>query len=71
MIDLMVLSLGLSLIVYGIYKWATLNDDYFVKRNVAHLKPSFLVGNTGGLFMKQYRPNEFFQNLYNTFPSDK
>lgn len=71
MIESLVLSIGLGLIAYGIYKWATLNDDYFVKRNLAHLKPSFLIGNTGGLFMKQHRPNEFFQNLYNAFPKEK
>lgn len=71
MIDWLLLSISLALIAYGIYKWATLNNDYFAKRNIIHLKPYFLVGNTGGLFMKQYRPNEFFQKLYNTFPMEK
>lgn len=70
MIVLLVLS-SLAVITYGIYKWATMNDDYFVKRNIAHLKPFFLVGNTGGLYMSRYRPNEFYLNLFNTFPKEK
>lgn len=71
MIDLLFLTTSLALIAYGIYKWATSNDDYFTKLKIAHLKPKVLLGNTGAFFMSQYRPNEFFEYLYKSFPNEK
>lgn len=61
------------LVVIGflIYKKGTKNGDYFSKRNVPHMNPTFFFGSTGGLYMKQYRPAEFYQHLYNSFPKDK
>lgn len=56
---------------YLVYAWITLNDDYFVKRNIPHLEPKFLVGNLIGLFANRYNPMDFFSSVYNKFPGAK
>lgn len=71
MFDNLLLPLGISLILYGIYKWITLNNDYFEKRGIQHMKPTFALGNTGAFFMRQYRSSDFMQNLYRQFPDKK
>lgn len=58
-------------LLYIFYKWVTKNRDYFVKRNLRHLNPNFLIGNTAGLFLKQYRPPDFIDKLYYSFPKEK
>lgn len=65
------LLIVLASIGFLIYKKGRKNGDYFSKRNVPHMAPRFFFGSTGGLFLKQYRPSEFYQLLYNTFPKDK
>ena len=71
MIEQIFLLTGIALIAYGIYKWVTLNYDYFEKRGIVHLKPSFLFGNTANLFLRKNNMYEFSTNLYNSFPSEK
>lgn len=61
---------ALSLIAFAFYKWATLNNDYFEKRNLKYMKPKFLVGNTGGLFLNKYTATGFAQKLYQAFPDE-
>ncbi|KAJ6647419.1 putative cytochrome P450 9f2, partial [Pseudolycoriella hygida] len=56
---------------YAFYKWATTNREYFSKRKLKHLEPRFLIGNTVGLFLKRYTPDEFFDYLYHRFPNEK
>lgn len=56
---------------YAFYKWATKNREYFVKRNLKHLNPNFLIGNTTGLFLKQYTPSNFLDKLYYSYPKEK
>lgn len=65
------LAVGISLIIYGFYKWATLNHNYFKIRGIAHLKPNFIFGNTFGFFMRQYSLYDFIQKVYNAFPKEK
>lgn len=65
------IPLAICLFLYAIYKWVTQNNNYFKDRNIPHLKPQFIVGNTGGLFMNKYRANEYILNMYNKFPSEK
>lgn len=60
-----------SLLLFAFYKWATFNYDFFEKRNVKHLKPTFLVGNLGGVFMNRYTAIEFAQMLYQSFPDQQ
>lgn len=66
-----VLSTIVSNALYQFYKWATENSDYFEKKQLKHLKANFLVGNTFGLFLKQYNLPEFFNSIYNRYPDEK
>lgn len=56
---------------YAFYKWATVNKEYFSKRNIKHFHPKFLIGNTIGLFLKQYTPDKFIDLLYYRYPKEK
>lgn len=56
---------------YAFYKWATTNSGYFRKRNLKHLNPNFLIGNTAGLFLNRYRPDDYLNWIYNSFPKEK
>lgn len=58
-------------LLYIFYKWATQNNEYFVKRKLKHLEPKFLIGNLLGLFFKRHRPAEFMDSLYYRFPTEK
>lgn len=71
MIDNLFILSGIILIIYAFYKWITMNNDYFEKIGVAHLKPIFLFGNTAGFFFKKYNRYEFISILYKTLPSEK
>lgn len=64
MIENILLLTSVGLIAYAIFKWITLNNDYFVKRGIPHLKPYPIFGNTFGLFSRQYSMYEFVENLY-------
>lgn len=70
MLDVLLLIAALSLLAVAFYKWATLNNNYFVERNLKHMKPKFLVGNTGGMFLNQYSAIAFTQKLYQAFPEE-
>lgn len=61
----------LVIVFYKFYKWATVENDYFKKKLLKHLKPNFLVGNTIGLFLKQYNPVDFFDSMYYRYPNEK
>lgn len=69
--DVFLILIVVAAIGFLIYKKGTKNGDYFSKRNVPHMNPTFFFGSTGGLFMKKHRPSEFYQFLYNSFPNDK
>lgn len=71
MVDDLLYFVGISLIIYSFYKWATQNNDYFKRRGLPHMKPKFLIGNTGGLFMRQYAAYDFVRELYNKFPKER
>lgn len=66
----LLLLVAISLITYAFYKWATINYDYFEKRNIKCMKPKFLVGNTGGFFLNKYTAHEFSLKIYNAFPKE-
>lgn len=58
-------------IIFIVYKWATQNDAYFVKRGVPALRPALFFGNSREFFTKQIDLIEFVQKLYNDFPAEK
>ena len=62
---------GGIVLIYAFYKWATVNKDYFSKRRIKQLEPTFLVGNTFGLFANRYDPTEFFDSIYYRFSKEK
>lgn len=70
MVELLAI-IGIALIVYAFYKWATLNDNYWAEKNVKFLKPYFLVGNTGGFWTNRYNIYDYISMLYNSFPNEK
>lgn len=70
MLGELLLFAAISLISYAFYKWATLNNDFFEKRNVKYSKPKFLVGNTAGLFLNKYTATSFAQKTYKEFPDE-
>lgn len=71
MINISYSLIAIGLFIYVVYKWVTINNDYFKRRGLKHLKPNFFFGNTGGYFFKQHRIHEFISYLYNAFPSEK
>lgn len=70
MLGELLLFAAISLLAFAFYKWATLNNDYFEKRKMKFMKPTFLVGNTAALFTYKYTATEFVQMLYQAFPDE-
>lgn len=58
----------ICILSYAFYKWATINNDYFKKRNLKYKKPHFLVGNTGGKYSNKYNAAEYSEMLYKAYP---
>lgn len=70
MIGESLLLIAVILFSWAFYKWATLNNNYFERRNVKHMTPNFIVGNTGGMFLNKYTAIEFNSWIYNAFPNE-
>lgn len=68
MIGELVSCAAILLLSYAFYKWATLHNDYFERRNVKYMKPSFLIGSTGRAFSNKYDAMEYSDYLYKAFP---
>lgn len=65
------LWVAISLILYGIYKYLTLNNDYFQKLGIVHMKPSFFFGNMGAFLLRQTTIYDFANEIYTIFPRYK
>lgn len=63
------LCVVIAVIVF--YRYAIKNNGYFRDRQMPHLKPAFLLGNTGDYFKRKLRPNEFLDQMYNAMPLEK
>lgn len=59
------------ILFYLMYKWASQNHDYFIKRGVPALKPSLIFGNSTEFFTKKIELIDFVKKLYNDFPNEK
>lgn len=70
MFDGFLIYAAIALFAYAFYKWATVNNDFFKKRNLKFIKPKFLVGNTGGFFLNMYTAPEYCDMLYQEFPNE-
>lgn len=64
-------TVAMVLIVFLVYKWATQNDKYFVKRGVRALTPTLFFGNSAEFFTKKIELIEFVKKLYDDFPDEK
>lgn len=71
MIAEILLTTGLGLILYAFYKWATQNNDFFIKRGIKQMTPTFLFGNSGAFFSGKCDATEFAMNIYNACPNEK
>lgn len=67
MLGMLLLFAAIFLLSFAFYKWATLNNDFFKRRNMKYLKPTFLIGSTGALITNKYTAVEFTQKLYDAF----
>lgn len=69
LIMFLIILLVIALTV-AIYKWATKNNDFFLKHGVPYLKPSFLIGSSGR-FSGKKSPQQSIIDHYNKFPESK
>ncbi|PSN50995.1 hypothetical protein C0J52_08595 [Blattella germanica] len=70
--DWKVLSFTVIIVcLYVIYRYVTKNDDYFKKRNVPYLKPTFYIGNVLPVLTKKRSTTEHIIWLYNQFEGHK
>lgn len=66
----LLIIVAISLFLFAFYKWATLNNDFFEKRNIKFIKPTFLFGSFPGRNFEKYTIAECAQMLYNAFPDE-
>lgn len=71
LLDLLLYAVVSGILFYVFYKWATVNRDYFSKRRMKQMTPTFLVGNTFGLFAKRHVPKDFIDSIYYRYPNEK
>ncbi|KAH8382165.1 hypothetical protein KR009_002107 [Drosophila setifemur] len=64
--------LALLAIAFGLfYRWATVNNDYFAKKNIPFAKPTLYFGNMAGMFLKKKAMFDIVCDLYNKAGSNK
>ncbi|XP_037038784.1 probable cytochrome P450 9f2 [Bradysia coprophila] len=62
--------IAIFLFSLAFYKWATINNDYFEKRNMKFTKPTFLLGFTADFFFGRGTLAEFANKIYREFPNE-
>lgn len=67
----LILWSAIVVISFGIYKLLTKNNDYFRKRGIAHMKPTFPFGNMAPFLFGLQTPYEFANTMYTMFPRQK
>lgn len=70
MIETVLVSLALALFSYVFYKWASLNNDFFEKRDMKHMKPTFPFGNVLDFIFKKLTAIELAEYFYIAFPNE-
>lgn len=68
---MLVLTLGLVAIGVLIYKWMTINNDYFEKLGIPYLKPTFFIGCNYRMYTGKISTPDYFKELYNQFTNTK
>jgi cytochrome P450 family 9 len=65
------LTSGLIACLYIVYRYITRNNDYFSKRNVPYIKPTFLFGSVKSLVMRKTSLCDHVTTLYNQLDGHK
>lgn len=70
MLAIVLLIIAIFLFSLAFYKWATLNNDYFEKRDIKYVKPTFLFGIMGEFLFGRRTIAAFAEGLYRVFPDE-
>jgi hypothetical protein len=62
----MIVWLGVAAAAFLFYKWATNNNDYFEKRGVKFMKPTFLLGSHATMFFEKKSLPDMVCKWYDT-----
>jgi hypothetical protein len=62
---------AIVLCCYLFYKWATINNTYFVAKGIKYVKPTFLVGTNASMVTQKHTLPEMLTCWYNAFPAEK
>jgi hypothetical protein len=62
----MIFWLGVAAAAFLFYKWATATYDYFEKRGVKFIKPTFLIGSNSNMFLNKMSLPDIVKKWYNT-----
>lgn len=71
MLSTIILFTAFAFIVHALYKWATKNNDYFLKRGLKYMDSNFGIGQLFGFLMGRYTQMGFSERLYKQFPGEK
>lgn len=71
MLFLCLIAIILILLAYILYKKGNANSDYFADKGIKSQTPSFLLGNSGPLFLGKKSSPEFMRDMYNEFPDER
>lgn len=71
MFSIILLLSAIALVAFAFFKWATLNNDYFLKKGVSFRKPAFLFGNATNILFKKLALVDYVNWHYNQFPDKK
>lgn len=58
-------------ILFLVYKWLTVNHDYFTKLDLPFAKPTILFGSWSDIILCKKPIPEVINELYKEFPNDK
>lgn len=61
----------IAVAVYLFYKWATKNNDYFIKRNIHYNKPFLFLGSSPTFWFSKESIGDFTISLYNEFKNEQ
>lgn len=70
MLGELLLTFGIVLIAYAIYKLTTENAQYFGERNLKYRSTFVSVRDTFSMFLGATNVFDFTQKLYNSFPDE-
>jgi hypothetical protein len=67
----LLLWVALLLFLVAFYKWATQYNEYFSKKGLKNMEPTFLIGNSANLFTRKFAMCDLLVHFYQQFPKEK